>query len=199
MPRQWENTSSAPVQTPRSRKAGLFVCLSVSFKDTSGHFWPRHGSLWGKKSLYFKLAFFLTPVQKLPEDKPHPIPHPHPEGIVLLWSQLGNLVSTWTFKKIWGQIQEKIFFSHKCGPRHTMLCGLFVCFFHQQLVLTKQANALKKKKKSFTGHYSSDQPWRWIHSELINSDKLNQKLIILTFKERVGSFSIFLKKKKTCS
>ena len=79
-----------------------------------------------------------------------------------------------------------------------MLCGLFVCFFHQQLVLTKQANALKKKK-SFTGHYSSDQPWRWIHSELINSDKLNQKLIILTFKERVGSFSYFLKKKKTCS
>ena len=32
-----------------------------------------------------------------------------------------------------------------------MLCGLFVCFFHQQLVLTKQANALKKKKKASLG------------------------------------------------
>lgn len=80
VPRQWENTGSAPVQTPGSRKAGLFVCLSVSFKDTSGHFWPRHGSLWGKKSLYFKLAFFLDTCSKAAGRQAAPNPTPTPRG-----------------------------------------------------------------------------------------------------------------------
>lgn len=90
------------------------------------------------------------------------------------------------------RFRGRFFFSHKYGPRHTMLCGLFVFSVNSQFLQSKQ---MPLKKKSFTGHYSSDQHWRWIHSELINSDKLNQKLIILTFKERVGSFSFFLKKK----
>lgn len=107
---QWGNIGSAP-QTPKGRKVGF--CLFL-FKETCERFWPRHCSLSGNWSIYLKnglFFFFLTPVQKLQDDKPHPLPRPQPQGIVLGSSQLGSFVSTCTFKRIWGQIQGKIFFS----------------------------------------------------------------------------------------
>lgn len=106
----------------------------------------------------FQMAFFLTPVQKLPADKPHPHPHPQPQGIVLRSSRLGNLASTCTFKKIWGQIQASgEDFFHRHGLRHIQ-CYMWVFgffFFPSSTMVLKMQAFLRLKKLCW-----ALQPWR---------------------------------------
>lgn len=141
----------------------------------------------------FQMAFFLTPVQKLPADKPHPHPHPQPQGIVLRSSRLGNLASTCTFKKIWGQIQASgEDFFHRHGLRHIQ-CYMWVFGFffllHQQWYLKCK---LFFDWKSFAGHYSREGEWTCIHSELSDSDTANSKSGHFDLWRNGQVFSLFL-------
>lgn len=106
----------------------------------------------------FQMAFFLTPVQKLPADKPHPHPHPQPQpqGIVLRSSRLGNLASTCTFKKIWGQIQAKTFFIDMAWGIYNVICGFLVFFFLPSSTMVLKMQAFLRLKKLCWAL----QPWR---------------------------------------
>lgn len=91
----------SPDTEGQGRKVGFLAFFSskrpADVSDLGTALFQATGAFSSQWPFFF---FFLIPVQKLPDDKPHPFPRPQPQGIVLGSSQLGSFVSTCTFKKI---------------------------------------------------------------------------------------------------
>lgn len=184
---QWENISSGP-QTRKGRKVAFLAFFSS--KRPMDILTSALLSFRQQEHL-FQNGLFLTPVQKLPDDKPHPLP----QGIVLGSSQLGSLVSTCTFKRIWGQIQGKIFFFffHRYGWRHKVLWVFFsFLFFLSSTTSTYNANrCLFFDRKSSSGHYGSGD---WGYAHTVNSLIQTQQIKIWSFwplEKGLGPFTVF--------
>ena len=130
-----ENTSGrecsfngrTPALLPKHGGAGKLAFLPFSLSNRPLDLSDYSTALLRQQEHLFQNGLFLTPVQKLLDDKPRPLPHPLPWALFLVpasletWSQLALLKGS--EERFRGSVFSFSFlFFNRDGLKHTLLC-----------------------------------------------------------------------------